>query len=208
MHLKRQKATTKLPIPRKGTTYIARALSNVDNSVPIVIAIRDMLKLSRTASEVKEMIKQKKLKINNRIVKDYRESISLFNILEADKHYTLSLLPTGKFIFNHIQHPDSRLLKVKDKRLLKKGAIQISFHDGTCILSKDKISVGDSVYLDFSGKIKKHVPLEKGKEVFITKGKYIGKKGKIIEVKGKIVSISIQDKDKPAELNQIQVVAQ
>ena len=33
MHLKRQAVKTKLPIKRKGTTYVARALSNPNNSV-------------------------------------------------------------------------------------------------------------------------------------------------------------------------------
>ena len=97
MHLKRQKAAIKLPIPRKGTKYIARALSNLNNSVTVVIAVRDMLKLARTAAEVKKMIHRKLLKINGKNVKDYRESIRLFNLFEADKPYILTLLPTGKF---------------------------------------------------------------------------------------------------------------
>ena len=64
MHLKRQEAITKLPIPRKGTKYVARALSHLDNSVPVVIAVRDMLRLARTTSEVKKMIHEKIFKLN------------------------------------------------------------------------------------------------------------------------------------------------
>jgi len=194
MYLKRQKATTKLPIERKGTKYIARALSNVNNSVPLVIAVRDMLKLAKTTGEVKKMINQKMLKINWRIAKDYRESIQLFNLLEAGKIYFLSLLPTGKFVFEEAKHKDARLCKVIGKALLKNNQIQLNLHDGSNIISSNKISIGDSLYLDSSGKIKKHVSLDKGREVKIISGKYSGSDAKVHSIEGKKVSLIINDK--------------
>ena len=191
MHQKRQETTTKLPIKRKGTTYVARASSHIQDSVPIVIALRDMLKLARTAKEVQEMIKLSLLKINGRKVKDYRESIKLFNILEADKSYQLTLSPTGKFAFEESKLKDSHLCKVINKKIQNSHLIQLNFHDGSNVISKDKIKVGDSVHIDFSGKITKHISLEKGKEALIISGKYIGKRGKIDSVEGKSVSINI-----------------
>ena len=56
MHLTRAQASNKIPIPRKGSKYVARPLMNLKDSVPVVIAVRDMLKLARTAKEVKKMI--------------------------------------------------------------------------------------------------------------------------------------------------------
>ena len=53
MHQSRQKATTRLPIRRKGTQYVAVASSSLENSVPVVIAVRDILNLARTKKEVK-----------------------------------------------------------------------------------------------------------------------------------------------------------
>lgn len=183
----RKSSSIKLPIPRKGTKYIARASSHNDNSVSVVLAIRDMLKLAKTANEVKKMIQQKILKINGKPVKEYGESILLFHILEADKSYELSLLPTGKFTLVPVKTKDLRLCKVVNRRLVSSGAMQLNLHDGTNILSKDKINVGDSVYLDFKNKVKKHVPLEKGVEVFIISGKYQGHKGKVKNIQsGKI----------------------
>jgi len=43
----------------------------------------------------------------------------------------------------------------QNKKLLKNNQIQLNLHDGTNILSKGKISIGDSVYVDSSSKIKK-----------------------------------------------------
>ena len=205
MHLKRQRAATKLPIPRKGTAFIARALSHTENSVPVVIAVRDMLKLARTAGEVKKMIKEKLLKINGLPVKDYRESINLFNLFEADKNYILTLLPTGKFIFEESKD-NLRLCKVINKKLLKNNTVQINLHDGSNLISKDKISVGDSIYLDLQGKIKKHVKLEEGRWAIIIFGKYTGLKGKINSTEGKMVWILIEGNEKLTKLNDNQII--
>ena len=141
MHQTRKASSTKLPIPRKGTKYIARASSHLNDSVPVVIAIRDMLKLARTAKEVKEMIKDKLLKINGKIVRDYRESIRLFNIFEADKPYKLTILGTGKFAFEEEKNSELRTCKIVNKRLLKSGKIQFNLHDGSNILSKENMRI-------------------------------------------------------------------
>ncbi len=194
MYLKRQKAIIKLPIERKGTKYIARAASNLNNSIPVVIAIRDMLKLAKTSGEVKKMINQKIIKINGKPVKDLKESIQLFGLLEAGKTYVLSLLPTGKFVFEEAKEKNIRVCKIINRTLVKGNNLQLNLHDGTNILSKDKITIGDSIHLDLSGKIKKHIPLEKGKEVMILSGKYAGLRGKIYSLEGKKASIIINEK--------------
>jgi len=61
-YLKRQAASKKLPIERKGTTYVAKAMSHYKSAIPVSIAVRDLLHLARTTREVKLMIKDKKLK--------------------------------------------------------------------------------------------------------------------------------------------------
>ena len=72
-------------------------------------------------------------------------------------------------------------------------------------MSKDKIVVGDSVYVDSSTKITKHISLEKGKSVFIFLGKYAGLEGKIESIDGKKVNVKL--KEKTVELSNREVVA-
>ena len=156
MHLTRSELTKKIPVPRKGTKYIARAFSDLENSVPVVVAVRDMLKLARTSKEVKEMIKQKLLKINGREVTDVHESIALFNIFSADKSYILTYSKTGKFNLEEYSKQD-RPCKVINKTLFKKGKIQINLHEGHNLITDKKINPGDTVYLDPAGKIAKHI---------------------------------------------------
>lgn len=205
MHQTRKESTTKLPIQRKGTKYIARAASHLNNAVPVVIAVRDMLKLARTAKEVKKMIQGKILKINGRAVKDYRESIKLFNIFEAGKVYELSLLPTKKFALLEVKGRNMRVCKVINKRLVSKGIFQLNLHDGSNVLTKEKIAVGDSLYLDFEGKIKKHIPLAKGKEVFIFSGKHLGNKATVDNLEDKKIIINLDGGT--AEISNSSVIA-
>ena len=63
MHQKRNNVTRKIPIIRKGSTYVVRAASSHKDSVPVLIAVRDMLKLAHTLKEVKYMIHLKLLKL-------------------------------------------------------------------------------------------------------------------------------------------------
>jgi len=206
MHQARQSVTTKIPIERKGTKYIVRSSSHLDNSVPLLIAVRDILGLAKTAREVKHMIQTRLLKINGRLVEDFKESIKLFNILEADKTYVLSLLPTKKFVFEETKDSDTRLVKVINKRLVSKGLFQLNLHDGSNILTKDKINVGDSLILDFSSKIKKHIQIDKGKEVFVFSGKYAGHKGKVESISDSSITIKFKDKEDLAVLKSSQVI--
>jgi len=204
MHQTRAEASTRLPIPRKGTKYLARARGDLNETVSVVAAVRDMLKLAKTAKEVRHMINEKKLKINGREVKDYRESISLFSVFEADKTYYLTILPTGRFTFEETNSKD-KICKVVNKTLLKKNKIQLNLHDGSNILSNEKIKTNDTVYISFDKKITKIVSIEKGKDCFIFRGKYAGNKGKIESVKENLVTIKIQDKT--VELNKKFVMA-
>ena len=199
MHLTREEVSMKVPIQRKGTKYIARTLGYLNNSVSVVIAIRDMLKLARNLKELKGMIKDKLIKLNGKPVHDFRQSIRLFNILEADKPYVLSVSPTGRYIFEETKAKE-RLCKVIGKKLLSKKRIQFNMNDGTNIISKDKINVGDSLYFDFEGKVKKHISLEKGKEVFVFAGKYIGQSGKIESIKDNKAKIKFKGKEQEVEL--------
>jgi small subunit ribosomal protein S4e len=208
MHQTRQKASKKLPIPRKGTKYVVRASSQIQNSVPVLIALRDMLKLAKNKKEVKSLINKKIIKINSRLIKDPRESVKIFNILEAGKKYVLTMLPTHKFSFNETSD-STHISKVIGKKILRGSKIQLNLHDGSNILSSDKkISVHDSLQLDSSNKISNHIPFSKAKSVFVIKGKYSGQEAKLSERKENSVFLKFKDKEDTVELSIKQVIAQ
>jgi len=192
MHLTRKAISKKIAIPKKGTKYVVRPASHLKEGVPVLIAVRDLLKIVHTTKEAKAILPS--LKLNSRPISNIKETIKLFNLFEADKVYRLSILPTNKFFLEEAKDKETRLAKVISKRLVKKGFIQLSLHDGTNIETKDNsIHVGDSLYLDSNNQIKKHLPLEKGKNVFVINGKFVGQTGVIQDIKDNLVIIKLKD---------------
>ena len=59
MYRTRQATPIKIPLPRKGTKYVVRASSHSNDSIPVSIAVRDMLNLAKNAKEVKKNGKPK-----------------------------------------------------------------------------------------------------------------------------------------------------
>ena len=205
MYLTRTKLSKKLPVSRKGTKYIAKALNNSNNGVPVVVAIRDMLKLARTSKEVKLMVKEGLLKLNGKVVKNYKEGICLFNVLEAGKKYRLTILKTGKFHFEETEE-GKRIAKVVGKTNLTGGKMQVNFHDGTNIITKEKIKVGDSAEIDSENKMKKIIKVEKGKKVFVISGRSIGLYGKLKDIKGKNIKVQLEDREVTLKSNHLIVL--
>ena len=115
MHQTRQEVPVQWPIPRKGTKYVASAINHKQTSVPVIIAVRDMLGLAKTAKEVREMIKKRLITINGRTVYDLNDPVKIFGILKADKLYQLTLLPTGKFVLEETKDKEEPV-EVKKKK--------------------------------------------------------------------------------------------
>ncbi len=191
MHLTRAELSSKMPLPRKGTKYIARAKGHMKNSVPVVVALRDVIKLCKTAREVKHLVHKNLIKVNGKIVKDIRYPIKILEILECGDMYILTINNHGKYLFEPIKEK-SRICKVISKKVNRNGIVQLNLHDGTNIVSKEDISVNDSLELDFSNKVKKVIKMKKGAEVIVVSGKSNGLKGKIENIEGKKASLKLQ----------------
>lgn len=194
MYQKRTQIIRSIPLARKGTKYVVRAADHIREGVPVSIAIRDMLKLARTSKEVKKIVNSKSLKLNGKEIKDIKECIKMFNILEADKKYVLKVLTSGRFYFEETKD-NHRLAKIINKKVLPGGKMQLNLHDGSNLISKEKVNVGDSLRLTIDGKMEKIITLEKGKEIFVISGRSIGKIGKIKSVEGNHVRVEFEDKE-------------
>ena len=192
MHQTRSEIIRKLPLPRKGTKYVAVASRSNSKSIPVVVAVRDLLKLASTSKEVKSMIHNKLIKINGKPAKDINDPINLFSIIEADKNYILTLMKTGRFSLEETKDKD-RKLKIIGKRKVKGGVLQYSLHDGTSFVSEQIFPVGETLILSKENKIVKHLAFEKGKEVFILSGSNIGKVGKIRELIGNSLTVKFDE---------------
>ncbi len=202
MHLKRQKVPKNWPIERKGTAYIVRPNANMSNGMPILIILRDMLKLAQNRKEVKRIIHSKNLLLNGSLVKDEKNSVSLFDkitIVPSNENYKLSLSEKGKFRIEKINSGEEgyKIAKVINKRVLKGKKVQLNLSDGRNFLSDIKCNVNDSVLVDFKKKkIEKCIPLKEKANVLVFAGKHAGKRANInkIDQEKKMAELNFDDK--------------
>jgi small subunit ribosomal protein S4e len=191
MHKKIQIVSKKWAIPRKKRTYLA--VPNHTNDMPIVVVIRDILKLADNRKEVKKILNSGSVLINERIVRDEKHPACLLDILTiGDKKYKVSLSKKGKFEISETKEAAGHE-KVIGKKLLKGGKIQVNLASGRNILTDKKIGVGDSIII--KGKNIEVSKLEKGANVLILGGKHAGHVGKVKEIEGKIARISFEGQD-------------
>jgi small subunit ribosomal protein S4e len=198
MHLKRQKSPKNWPIKRKGTKYVVRPNFNTEKGVPVLIFLRDMLKLARNRKEVKKALHEKQVLLNNKPIRDDKNSVLLFDIISViptGKHYKLLLSKFGKFDFEEIsgEKINQKIAKVIGKKILKNKKIQINLSDGNNFDYSGNFKINDSAVFGFKErKISKIIPLKEKTKAIVYAGKHTGKEG-IIE--------GINSGKKMAELN-------
>ncbi|RLG15673.1 hypothetical protein DRN69_02690, partial [Candidatus Pacearchaeota archaeon] len=106
MHLKRQKVPKNWPIERKGTAYVVRPRSNLNKGIPILIILRDLLKIAQNKKEVKKALHLKQILLNGKAVRDEKQSVLLFDIITivpSKKNYRIELSKNKKFKFTEIK---------------------------------------------------------------------------------------------------------
>ena len=188
MHLKRNNIPKFWPIPRKGTKYLAVPSHNKNESISLVVVIRDVLKLVKNKKELKRLLNEGKIELNHKIIKDTNYPVALFDVIslpEAKKNYKTGLSAEKKMIFEEVSEKESenKIYKIMDKKLIVGGKTQFNLIQGKNIITKEKANVGDSLLFNLkSNKIEKVIPMEKGKEAFVTDGKHAGHFGKIEEI--------------------------
>ena len=204
MYLKRQKVPKTWPIERKGTTYVVRPNSNIEKGIPILVVIRDMLKIAQNRKEVRKAIHSQQVLLNNKKVKDEKNTVLLFDLItilskdrKTEKKYRLELSENRKFIVVDVpEETDKKTSKIINKKILKSKKIQINLNDGRNIISDKDCNINDSLLIDLkSNKIEKCLPLKEGGHIIVFEGKYLGRKGIIREINSKN-KIAIIESDK------------
>jgi small subunit ribosomal protein S4e len=209
MHKTRQNISKIWPIRRKGTKYIVVPSHSPNEGIPLLIISREMLGIVKTRKELKRILLDKKILINNQIVKNDNHSLLLFDTLalkDEKKYYRLSYNNAGKLTLESISEKESetKICKVVNKKMLPMNKIQINFNDGRNILSKEKINVGDSAIINFKDKkIEKILHVKEKVKVLIIKGKHRGELGIIEKTNGKEIEVISEGKSLNIKLNEL-----
>lgn len=201
MYLKRQKVPKNWPVPRKGTTYVVKPNFSIQKGVPILIILRDMLKIAQNRKEVKKTINSKHILLNNKIVRDEKNVALLFDtikIVPLKKYYRLGLSEKGKFQIEEIKKDkaNNKVAKIINKKTLKGKRTQLNLSDGRNFVSDLKCKVSDSVLINLEkNKIEKCLSLDKKARVIVFAGKYSGERGTINKINSekKMIELSINN---------------
>lgn len=210
-HLTRHMAPKNWPVHRKGTKYVVKAKSQ---GVPLLFVLRDMLKIAQNRKEVKKALHLKNILINNKIARDEKNGLLLFDtvtIVPSKKYYRLSLSEKGKFIMEEINEKDSenKISKIINKKTLKGKRIQINLSDGRNFISDLKCNIGDSVLINFkSKKVEKYLNLKEKVKVIVLGGKHAGVSGVIEKIKPerKMVKLKINEGEVNVLIKQIMAI--
>lgn len=203
MHTKRIAMKKSWPLSRKGKKRFiirCRGPHQLKTSLPLLVVIRDLLEMAKTKNEVKKILKEGNILVDNKTVKDEKFGIGLFDRVyfkKIEKVYTLKLTKKGSLEIKELKTEiaNKKSCKIIGKKTLKGNKIQINLYDGkNFIITKKDVKIGDSAIVDLkTKKIIDYLKLDQGSHVLIIGGKHIGSSGKISKVEDK-VSVVIKDK--------------
>ena len=214
MHLKIQKAPKSWPVYRKGRKYIVKPRISVEKGVPILIVLRDILKVVQNRKEAKRVIHRKQILLNNKPVKDEKDGVLLFDIITLiplKKIYRLNLAKNKKIQVDEIKEKeaDYKIAKIIGKKVLKGKKTQLNLSDGRNFVSEIKCRINDSVLINFKKKkIEKCLALEKNSKAFVFAGKHAGEEGvvKKIDSEKKMAELNFKGKTINVLIKQVMAV--
>lgn len=173
-------------------------------SIPLLIVLRDLLKLCENSSEAKKIINSGEILVDGKKRKDYGYSVGLMDAISIPKlNKCFRVVPTEnglELIEITKKESEVKICRIKNKKTLRGGKVQLNLNDGRCILlDKDVYKTGDSLLIELPNqKIDKHLSLEKGVLGLIIKGK---NSGKLVEIKEPVETRGLEPKKLICEID-------
>jgi len=194
-HQKRIAAPRSWKIERKVSHWITKPRPGAhprDRSIPLLVVVRDMLKLADNAREAKRIVNEGDVLVNGKVRRDRKFGVGIFDIIAIprlksyymvllDKKGNLSLVGIGE------EAASRKLCRVDGKRLLKEGRIQLNMHDGRNILPGElgkEIRTHDSLMISIpDNEVVQHFAYQAGSKVVVIGGKHSAQTGEIEEIR-------------------------
>lgn len=187
VRLKRLSAPKFWKVPKKKAKWIVTPRPGPHKkfeSIPILIIVRDLLKLVDTKNDVRKIVKTKNFFVDGKPRTDLKYPVGLFDVIDLPKKEKQYRVVPDKHGLSLIEIPKKesslKICRIKNKTMLKGGKLQLNLHDGKNILidektKKEAYKPGDSILIELpSQKIVEHVKMEKGAVGIISGGQNIG----------------------------------
>ncbi|MEW6328937.1 MAG: 30S ribosomal protein S4e [Candidatus Micrarchaeota archaeon] len=190
-HLKRISVPRFMFIRRKEAVWLAKpspGAHRLRDSVPLLVVVRDLLKLADDSREARKVIKTGEVLVDAKRTRNERAPVGLMDVLSVPKmkkYFRVLLDNKERVKLAEIKEEQAKFKigKILAKRTAPGGKIQISLHDGRSVLATDLHKVGDSVKLAVpEQKIEAAYKLEPGARCLITRGKHAGELAVVDEI--------------------------
>ncbi len=198
-HLKTETAPKFWPIPRKKIHWAAKPSPGphpIDQCIPLLIIVRDILGYAKTRREAKQIISKGKILVDGKVRRDDLFPAGLMDVIsipETDENFRI--LPSKKGLILHPiskEEAEFKLCRIENKTTVRGGDIQLNLHDGRNILIRvsdpqnpieDSYKVLDTLKIKLDDQsILNHVRIDVNVIAILTGGKNIGRYGKIISI--------------------------
>lgn len=189
-HLKRLVAPRSWSIARKQNVWTTRPMPgkhSLEGAIPISTILRDYLNVCDTNREAKFILNSGAVLIDQRVVRKPKYPVGLMDVISLPamkRHYRTMIDDHGRLRFVEIKAAESKwkLLRIENKTVVKGGKVQLNLHDGTNMLSDEKVKTGDVLQVALPDmKIKKVLEFKEGSQAFIMGGAHVGS---LSEIKG------------------------
>ena len=198
-HLRRSLAPSFWPILRKEYTWTVKPSPGPHPAyrcLPLGIILRDVLKYARTMREARRILGEGKVKVDGRVIKDYKFPVGLMDIIELASGEIYRLVPhPQRFLILHPISKDEatfKLLRIEGKTTVKGGHIELHFHDGRnhLIRINDPFNPVEDVYKTYDvvkmsipkQEILDHIKMSEGILAIVIDGRNVGRVGTIVDI--------------------------
>lgn len=189
--LKRRAAPRSWTIPRKGTKWVKRPAPGPhaqDESVPLLLVLRDLRHLAANAREARQLVVSGAVRVDGKVVKDLARGIGLLDTVSfgspLNEHFRLLKDRRGKLMLVAIPAAEAavKLGRVRFKHAVRGGKVEVTLHDGRNLLvpPTSPYKVGDSLKLELPGqKVVGHLPLAPGQLAYVAGGSHVGEVARV-----------------------------
>ena len=189
-HQKRVTVPVSWPIERKNYQWVAKASPgphNAQESMPLVIVLRDLLKIVDNSREAKRILYEGKVLVDGKAQKDHKFPVGIFDVISIpliNKHYRIMKDVRGRFYLSSIEQADAKkLARIENKTIIQGKKQQLNLSDGSNKLVEGDFKAGDSLILSIPDKkIEERIEFREGNMAMIVGGKHSGQTGKIKEI--------------------------
>jgi small subunit ribosomal protein S4e len=196
--MKRLNAPRVLKIHRKERIWTIRTSPGphaLKKSIPLGLIVRDYLKLTDTLKETKNVLSNREVTVDGKIVKNHKYTCGLMDVISIPtlkKDYRILFDKRGKLALVPIVTNNSKwkLCRIQNKTIVKGKQLQLNLHDGrNKIVKKDEYKTGDVLKIYFENqKIDDIYKFEKGTVSMIIGGSHIGEIANIGDIETTISS--------------------